>query len=118
MLDKSRRAIVVGIIMWLIPCIGIGQGIDYLPAAGINTRFYTDVFFQNKPDSGIYPTKHPGLTVNGFNNGGDNSHGYGLKQILERGGIFHTLSIRGLLSTRSTIGIRRTSPVWRILNFL
>ncbi len=77
MLGKSRIALVVGIAVWLIPCTLFGQNLDILPTATINRRFYTDVFFQNKPDSGIYPTKHPGLTLNGFNNGGDNGHGYG-----------------------------------------
>ncbi len=77
MLGKSRIALVVGIVVWFIPCTLFGQNLDILPTATINRRFYTDVFFQNKPDSGIYPTKHPGLTINGFNNGGDNSHGYG-----------------------------------------
>ncbi len=77
MLGISRAALVAGIAMWFIPCAAFGQSLGNLPTATINRRFYTDVFFQNKPDSGIYPTKHPGLTVNGFDNRGDNSHGYG-----------------------------------------
>jgi len=39
----------------------------------MNHRFYRDVFHM----------KRPGLSVNGFDNSGDNSHGYGLKQIIE-----------------------------------
>ena len=47
--------------------------LDSLPPDRMNHRFYRDVFHM----------KRPGLSINGFDNGGDNSHGYGLKQIIE-----------------------------------
>ncbi len=48
------------------------QTIDSIPNSVQNIRFYTDHF----------PVKRPGLSINGFDNGGDDSHGYGLKQVL------------------------------------
>ncbi|HKI46472.1 MAG TPA: hypothetical protein VKA08_14180, partial [Balneolales bacterium] len=50
----------------------LGQTITNVPHDTINTRFYTDHFL----------VKRPGLSINGFDNGGNDSHGFGLKQIL------------------------------------
>jgi hypothetical protein len=44
-----------------------------LPDNRKNTRFYNDIF----------TIKRPGLSINGFDDGGNHSKGYGLKQILE-----------------------------------
>ncbi len=48
------------------------QTVSNVPPSASNTRFYTDHFL----------VKRPGLSINGFDNGGNNSHGYGLKQVL------------------------------------
>jgi len=72
MLKKVRAAIAVGIILCVIPTVVLGQSITSVPNDMSNNRFYSDIF----------NIKRPGLSVNGFDNGGDNSHGYGLKQIL------------------------------------
>jgi len=84
MIGKVRAAIACGIIMWVIPAVTLGQTFNSMPNNTINTRFYKDVFRAGGPyDYGNYTIKHPGLTLNGFDNGGNNSHGYGLKQVLQ-----------------------------------
>lgn len=96
------KFILVGIMLWIIPCFVQGQSLDSIPNSTYNNRFHWDVFCYSIPNQGIEPIKHPGLTANGFDNGGDNSHGYGLKQILERTLMFAALSVRSLLPTRQT----------------
>ncbi|HKI46035.1 MAG TPA: hypothetical protein VKA08_11950, partial [Balneolales bacterium] len=67
--------IAIGTIMGML-CLfqsyALGQTITDVPSSVKNTRFYTDHF----------PVKRPGLSVNGFDNGGNDSCGFGLKQIL------------------------------------
>ena len=75
--SQGKAILLAAIILFIIPCIVTGQSLTNLPGSTINTRFYTDIFYQSNPSQGQYPVKHPGLSVNGFNNGGDNSHGYG-----------------------------------------
>lgn len=48
--------------------------VSNIPTDHSNTRFYSDIFSISRP----------ALSVIGFDNNGDNSHGYGLKQILNR----------------------------------
>ncbi len=84
MIGNIKTAIAVGIIVCIIPAITVGQTFNSMPHDTINTRFYKDVFRSGGPyNDGNYTIKHPGLTLNGFDNGGNNSHGYGLKQILQ-----------------------------------
>lgn len=83
MTGNFKTVIAVGIILCAIPAVTVGQTFNLMPSDTINTRFFTDVFDHTDPSSGVTQMKHPGLTINGFDNGGDNSHGYELKQILQ-----------------------------------
>ena len=53
----------------------LGQVISSVPQTTGNDRYFDEVFTQ---------IKRPGLSVVGFDNGGDHSKGYGLKQILNQ----------------------------------
>lgn len=64
MLGKIRTAIAAGIVMCVIPVTVLSQNIT-VPTSTKNTRFYSDIF----------NIKRPGLSINGFDNGGDNAHG-------------------------------------------
>ena len=80
MINRVKTAIAEGIILCVIPVIALGQTFNSMPATVNNYRFYNDIF---SPVEAGYTVGHPGLTLNGFDNGGDNSHGYGLRQILQ-----------------------------------
>jgi len=80
MTGKIRITLIIGIVLYLIPVIVRGQDFNSMPSSTYNHRFFTDVIRDSLPS---LAWKHPGLTINGFDNGGDNSHGYGLKQILQ-----------------------------------
>jgi len=56
-----------------LPCMLPAQTSLNVPNNVKNTRFYSDVF----------NVKRPGLSINGFDDGGNHSKGYGLRQILE-----------------------------------
>jgi len=80
---KARTATVIGIVLCMIPIIVLGQTFDLMPPSTVNDRFRVDAFQYSNTSLGYYPVKHPSLTLNGFDNGENNSHGYGLKQILQ-----------------------------------
>jgi hypothetical protein len=62
------------IVLLLFPLFTEAQTSLTVPSDTKNTRFYEDVF----------NIKRPALSIAGFNNNGNNSKGYGLKQILEK----------------------------------
>jgi len=76
MIGKVRMAIAGGIVLCMIPVALFSQSIT-VPTSTKNTRFYSDIF----------NIKRPGLSINGFDSGVDNSHGYGLKLILTLKGV-------------------------------
>jgi len=53
----------------------LGQVVTSVPPTTANNRYYNEVFSE---------IKRPGLSIIGFDNGGDHSKGYGLKQILNQ----------------------------------
>ena len=63
MIGKVRMAIAGGIVLCVIPMVVLSQNIT-VPTSMKNTRFYSDIF----------NIKRPGLSMNGYDNGGDNSH--------------------------------------------
>ncbi|HKJ31634.1 MAG TPA: hypothetical protein VKA34_07395, partial [Balneolales bacterium] len=69
-----RYFLALGILIISTVCAYSQVTLDSLPPNGMNHRFYRDVFH----------VKRPGLSINGFDNSGDDSHGYGLKQIIEK----------------------------------
>ncbi len=86
MIGKAKTAIAVGILVCVIPVITLGQTFNSMPTSKFNdnNRFFNDVFGDSSVYySGVHHTKHPSLTLNGFDNGGNNTYGYGLKQILQ-----------------------------------
>lgn len=67
-----RYSLDLGILIITAICANGQVNLTNLPPNEMNHRFYRDVFHM----------KRPGLSINGFDNGGNNSHGYGLKQII------------------------------------
>ncbi len=72
-INKKGLSIFIGILC-LFQAVAWGQTISIVPNSVQNTRFFIDHF----------QVKRPGLSINGFDNGGNNSYGYGLKQVLNR----------------------------------
>jgi hypothetical protein len=64
----------LGIYFIILPNIINAQTVLYVPSNTHNTRFYSDRFNIDRP----------ALSIAGFDNNGDNSRGYGLRQILEK----------------------------------
>jgi len=70
---KAKIVGLIGMLCLFFPWTLPAQTTLNVPNNVKNTRFYSDVF----------NVKRPGLSINGFDDGGDHSKGYGLKQILE-----------------------------------
>lgn len=71
---KAKIVGLIGIVCLFLPFKLFAQvQLDSIPDNNQNTRFYNDVF----------NIQRPGLSLNGFDDGGNHSKGYGLKQILE-----------------------------------
>lgn len=63
------------VFLWIcLPGFSSAQNPLNVPNNTKNHRFYNDVF----------NIQRPALSISGFNNAGDHSNGYGLKQILEK----------------------------------
>lgn len=71
----NYKILVLSVFIGLIPILLHAQVITSVPPTVANDRYFDEIFSQ---------MKRPGLSVIGFDNGGNHSKGYGLKQILNQ----------------------------------